>query len=132
MSTQFILDDHQAEQLEETIKQYQEGAEGKINKYLHGKGYEAFEKSIYNAMPESGRKWRGKKKAARTAKSLQDKNKGEKLAVTIKAATAYGYLYFPNDGSNTEKHNGNQQFFEKGVEAKTEEAINDMIELLKM
>ncbi len=132
MSTQFILDDHEAKELEETIKQYQEGAEEKINKYLHGKGYGVLDDSIHNAMPESGREWRGKKKQAKSAKSLQDKNKSEKLAVTIRATTAYGYLYFPNDGGNTKKHNGNQQFFEKGVEAKSEEVVNDMIELLKI
>lgn len=119
------------QKLEDTIKEYQEGAEEKINQYLHGKGYSMFDRAIHNAMPVSGRKWKGKKAAAKDAKSLQDKNKSDNLSVTIRAKTAYGYLYFPNDGSNTERHFGNQQFFQKGVEEKADEAVNDMIDVLK-
>lgn len=91
-----------------------------------------FEKAIHNAMPESGRKWRRKKAAAKKANSLQDKNKAENLAVTIRAKTTYGYLYFPDDGSNTLHHYGNQRFFESGIEQKETEAVNDMIELLML
>ncbi len=130
MSKTYNLDYEGVKQLEDAIKNYQEHAEEKITQYLHGKGYERFEKAIKNAMPESGRKWKKKKRAAKTAASLQDKNKSENLAVTIGAKTAYGYLYFPNDGSNTIHHHGNQRFFEKGVEAEKQEAANDMIELL--
>lgn len=130
MSITYAIEDDQLTELEATIKQYQEGAEDTINRYLHGTGYSRFEAAIRNAMPESGRKWRGKKTAAKKANSLQDKNKNENLAVTIKARQAYGYLYFPDDGYNTINHFGNQRFFEKGVESETETAVNDMIELL--
>lgn len=132
MSVTYGLDYESAQRLQETIKQYQENAEKKINAYLHGKGYDMFEKAIHNAMPESGRKWKGKKTAAKAADSLQDKDKGENLAVTIRAKNAYGYLYFPDDGSNTLHHYGNQRFFERGIEQKEAEAVNDMIELLML
>lgn len=130
MSVTYSVDYQQIEELESAIKQYQDGAEDKINRYLHGEGYDRFDTAIHNAMPESGRKWKGKKTAARQANSLQDKNKSENLAVTIRARTAYGYLYFPDDGSNTVHHQGNQRFFERGVEQETDTAINDMIEIL--
>lgn len=130
MSVTFKTDTKEAQQLQEYISQYKEEAERKINSYLHGQGYELFEKSIHNAMPVSGRKWSGKKPPAKTAKSIQEKTKDENLAVTLRATTTYNYLYFPDDGSNTEKHNGNQHFFEKGVEDKTAQATKDMMELL--
>ena len=38
------------------------------------------------------------------------------LSVTIKTVNAYNYLYFPDDGSNTKKHAGNQQFMASGAE----------------
>lgn len=132
MSATFAIDYESAVELQNTIQQYQEGAEGKINRYLHGKGYDMFDKAIHNAMPESGRKWRGKKAAAKSAKSLQDKNTNENLAITIRSASAYGYLYFPDDGSNTIHHYGNQQFFERGVESQADRAINDILDELKL
>ncbi len=132
MSVTYSLDYESALELQNTIQQYQDDAEGKINRYLHGEGYDMFDKAIHNAMPESGRKWRGKKTAAKGTKSLQDKNKSENLAVTIRATSAYGYLYFPDDGSNTIKHYGNQQFFEKGVESKADKAVNDILDSLKL
>lgn len=131
MSITYSLDEGNVLELEETIKEYQDGAEEKINRYLHGEGYEMFEKSIQNAMPESNRNWRGKNVAAKDAKSLQDSNKSENLAVTIRAKTQYGYLYFPDDGSNTIRHQGNQHFFQRGVEEKASEAVNDLIDVLR-
>lgn len=131
MSITYSMDESNVLELEATIKEYQDGAEEKINKYLHGKGYEMFEKSIRSAMPESNRTWHGKKVAAKAARSLQDGNKSESLAVTIRAKTEYGYLYFPNDGTNTIHHQGNQQFFRKGVEEKENDAINSLIDALR-
>lgn len=130
MSETYNLDYESVKQLEDAIKNYHEHADEKITQYLHGKGYEKFEKAIKNAMPESGRKWKKKKRAAKTAASLQDKNTSENLAVTIRAKTAYGYLYFPDDGSNTIHHRGNQRFLKKGVEIESHEVVNDMIEML--
>ena len=124
MSVTYSMDYDSAKKLEETIQQYQKGAEEKINRYLHGKGYEMFNKAIHNAMPESGRSWKGKKASAKSANSLQDKDKSENLAVTIRAKTAYGYLYFPDDGSNTVKHAGNEQFMKRGAENATDRIVD--------
>ena len=45
------------------------------------------------------------------------------LAVTVAARGKYSYMYFPDDGSNTEKHRGNQQFMKRGAERATERII---------
>lgn len=39
------------------------------------------------------------------------------LSVTIKTVSTYNYLYFPDDGSNTKKLAGNQQFMASGAES---------------
>ncbi len=117
------------EALEEAMKAYEGDVEKKVNGYLHGKGYEAFEKAIRNAMPQSDRK--GKTRHAKTSKSIQDKYPSANLTLTIASKKPFGYLYFPNDGSNTKHHYGNQQFFERGVEQKTNQVIEDMVELLQ-
>jgi len=75
-------------------------------------------------IPSSGRQWRGKRAPAASADSLQQLNT-EMLAVTIKSKTAYNYLYFPDDGTNTIRHAGNQQFFQRGAE----EAADTVVEL---
>ena len=98
-------------------------AEKAINDVLHSYAGTAIEENIRPFMPESGRKpWEGKKKAAKQAKPFK-KIKGN-LSVTVTTKTPYCYLYFPNDGSNTKRHRGNQQFMYKGVE----QAAPDIIE----
>lgn len=117
--------------LEQAMKEYEGDSEKQITTYLHGKGYSSFEKAIKNAMPESGKHWKRKAAPARRSNSIRDMDESENLAVTISSAKRYQYLYFPNDGSNTNHHFGNQQFFERGVEQETDNAINDMLELLQ-
>lgn len=131
MSATFDVEYEEITDLEKAIKDYPGDAEEKINTYLHGEGYETFAKAIQNAMPVSGRNWKGKAAPAKHAKSLQDKYKDENLAVTVRATNKYNYLYFPNDGENTVRHVGNQRFFERGVEQEADNAVNDMLDLLK-
>ena len=124
------VDYSELDALEEAMKDYEGDVKEKINGYLHGKGYETFEKAVRNAMPESGRSWKGKKSPAKSGKSIQDKYPSSNLSVTIASKKPYGYLYFPDDGSNTLHHFGNQHFFEHGVEQETDRVKEDMVELL--
>lgn len=123
----FELNADSIEVLEKTIKEYQEGAEEKITNYLHGKGYEILSDSIQTLIPVSDRK----KRHARNSAALQDRVKGSNLSVTVGTKSKYHYLYFPDDGSNTIHHVGNQHFFEKGAERKEENVINGILDALK-
>lgn len=125
--SKFELNAKSIDVLERTIKEYQQGAEEKITNYLHGKGYEILSNSIQNRIPVSNRK----KKHARNYKALRDRKKGSNLAVIIGTAPKYDYLYFPDDGSNTVHHAGEQHFFEKGVEAEEENVVNQILDALK-
>lgn len=118
----FRFDAKDFERLQNAIKNFPGDAEKVINEVLHDEGSQLIQDSIRNLMPVSGREWKGKKTAAKSAKSLTD-TKGN-LFVVVRTTNNYNYLYFPDDGTNTRKHAGNQQFFLKGAEAKQEDIID--------
>ena len=119
----FRVEATEFERLENAIKNFPGEAESIINEVLHTEGSQLIQEAIRNLMPVSGREWKGKKAAAKEANSLTDM-KGN-LFVEVKSTNNYNYLYFPDDGTNTKKHAGNQQFFLKGAESQ-QEAIIDL------
>ena len=125
--SRFELDAKDIEILEHTIQEYQQGAEGRITEYLHGKGYEILSNSIQNIIPVSNRE----KKHARNYKALRDRYKDSSLAVTVGSIPRFGYLYFPDDGSNTIHHAGQQHFFEQGINDEKENVINGILDAIK-
>lgn len=113
------------DKLQNAMKDYQGNVEEAINDVLHNQGGELIAEATRRLIPVSGRTWKGKRKAAKTANSLRQVP--ENLAITVTTTKAYQYLYFPNDGSSTKKHAGNQQFFEKGGETVKDEIIDRCI-----
>lgn len=103
-------------------------AESVINNVLHNEGGPLADKAIHNLMPTSGKRWKGKKPAAKSSKSLTQEN--ENLAVTVRTTYSYHYLYFPDDGTNTRRHVGNQRFFERGGESVVDDIIDRCVEKL--
>ena len=125
MSEWFTLDASEFDRLQEAIEQYAGHAGTLIDEVLHGEGAELIKQRITPLLPASGRTW-AKKGAAASAvmpgKFVQDNGT---LSVTIAARGKYHYLYFPDDGSNTKRHAGNQQFMLRGAE----DASSDVIDL---
>lgn len=115
MSNALSLDTTEFERLERAIRNFPGNAEETINAVLHGEGALLIQESIQPLIPMSGKTWRGKKAPARTGNSLRSTD--ENLAVWVRSTKAYQYLYFPDDGTTTRKHVGNQQFFLEGAEA---------------
>lgn len=111
--------------LVEAIKNYQDEARNIINEVFWGEGGALISESIMQLLPESGRKWKGKKPSAKRSAPFTQAN--ENLSVTVKTKSAYHYLYFPDDGSSTLKHAGDQQFMYRGAEMEQEEIINRCI-----
>ena len=124
----FRIDGDDLERLQKTIKNFPGDAEKAINEVLHDEGSQQIQKAVRNLMPVSGREWKGKKTAAKSAKSLTDL-KGN-LFVWVKTTNNYHYLYFPDDGTNTRRHVGNQQFFLKGAESQQETIVDLCIKKL--
>jgi hypothetical protein len=120
--SRFDLDVTALNRLQEAMSRYSGNVEDSINGVLHDDGSRLMQDSIRRLIPVSGRTWKGKKSAAKSSKSLTDTK--ENLAVTVRTTKNYHYLYFPDDGSNTVHHAGNQQFFYKG----TEQVQNEIVE----
>lgn len=56
------------------------------------------------------------------------KEKYENLSIVIKSKTAFNYLYFPDDGSNTKRHQGMQQFMLHGAEAVSDQVADEIVD----
>lgn len=121
-STKLSLDNKGFNELTEAMQNYSDYAGEVVNEVLWDEGGALIAESIQRLLPESGRHWRGKKQAAKQAAPFTQTN--EPLAVTVRSKSAYNYLYFPDDGSTTRKHAGNQQFMLRGAEEKQDEIIN--------
>lgn len=116
------------EELQEKISTLQEKGEEIVNNVLHGEGAEQLKQGIQNLIPESHRTWKGKARAAKLAKPFNTIN--ENLSVTIVNKNAYAYLYFPDDGTTTRRHRGEQHFMLRGVEAKSGTVVDMCISQL--
>lgn len=121
----FRIDASEIERLQTAMKEYQGNVEDAINSVLHNQAGDLIQEQIRRLIPESGKTWKGKSSPAKTSKSLT--NVPENLAITVTTAKKYQYLYFPDDGSNTRRHYGNQQFFASGGDAATEEIVDRCI-----
>lgn len=126
----FELDVSQHERLQRAMQEYGNQAGRTVDDVLHNEGGKLIQEEIMRLLPESGRTWKGKRTAAKRAQPFTQKN--ESLAVTIKTKSPYHYLYFPDDGSNTKRHRGEQQFMYRGAENQTNRimdlCINRLIE----
>lgn len=123
------IDYKKFENLQQAMKNFSGNTEKAINDVFHNDAPPVVKQEIMRLIPVSGREWKGKKGAAKSSRSLRqetDKN----LEFTVRTNYNWHYLYFPDDGSNTRNHVGNQQFFKRGGENKQEEIINRCIKRL--
>ena len=116
------------QELEDKVSQLKEIGEKIINEVFWNEGAELITKEIDKLLPVSGRKWKGKKAAAKGKLPFQKITSN--LSVTIHSKKAYNYLYFPDDGSNTVKHAGNQQFMLRGAQYASGDIVDLCIEKL--
>lgn len=113
------IDYSEIDRLQQAIQDYQGNTEETINDVLHNYAGDRAQEDIYRLMPVSDKK---KGKHAKHSKSLS--NVTGNLSVTVTAKGKWHYLYFPDDGTNTRNHIGNQQFFKRGGES----AMDDIVE----
>ena len=111
----FALDETSFDLLRKRIAAFGEGAEAAINGVLRDQAGRLLYEGINPLIHPSGRTFKGHRASA-TASDWSNVDASKSLSVTIRTKSRFGYLYFPNDGSNTYRHFGNQQFFERGGE----------------
>ena len=126
----FALDASEFAKVAEAIERFGAGSGKIIDEVLHGEGAQTIKDRIAPLIPSSGRRWKGKGTAARMAMPGAFKQDNGSLSVTVAARGKYGYLYFPDDGSNTLHHAGGQDFMYRGAQNASQEVINKCIEKL--
>lgn len=130
MAVRITLDVAQMERLQQAMQSFGVGAGQTVDEVLHNQGGKRINDEIMRLLPSSNRKWRGKVKAASKTQPFTQENGS--MSVTIRTKYNYHYLYFPDDGSNTKRHQGNQQFMYSGAENAMSDIIDACtIELLK-
>lgn len=86
-----------------------------LNNVLHSyEAAEIVESKIQPLLPESRRTWRRKKMPASYTDPF-DEDFTQLEALIVKSKKDYQYLYFPDDGSNSFNHKGNQRFMIRGA-----------------
>ena len=118
----FSLDTESYNKLFELMKSLQGEAPRTVNDVLWNEGGQLINEAIINLLPVSGKRWKGKRPAASSSAPFTQEN-GE-LSVTLKTKSAYNYLYFPDDGTNTKRHAGEQYFMFGGAEAEQDKIID--------
>jgi len=121
----FEMDKKELDRLHNAIKNFPDVAEESINSVLYTEAPPIITDAIKLLMPVSGAVWKGKKKAAKHGNSIKERS-GERrnLSVVVGTVSDYHYLYFPDDGTNTYRHAGNQRFFERGGKASSQEIVD--------
>lgn len=118
----FELKAEQFDSLAQAISRYEGNAEDVINEEFESFGVPTVETNIQELIRPSGRRWSGKKASA--TRGAPFRHDMANLGFIVRSKSAYNYLYFPDDGSNTKRHAGNQQFMIRGAE----KAAPDIIE----
>lgn len=117
------------DELAESIAKYEGSSTRAINKVFHEDAGPIIYGEINPLINPSGRTFKGHSSSATvSAWPLYDTSKD--LAVTVKTKPKWGYLYFPDDGSNTRKHAGNQRFFERGGEKAVPKVVERCLKVL--
>ena len=118
------VDYNEFDHLDKAVQQYGRKSIKTINEVIHKEAPEIIKNNIQGILPVSGRRWKGKVTDASRTKPFKE-DTDEELSVTVKTKYKYHYLYFPDDGSNTRRHVGNQQFMKRGAE-KSRDGIIDI------
>ena len=128
MSSWFALDAPAFDEVIAAAMAFGDGADKVIERTLHEEaGREIYER-INPLIHPSGRTFKGHRASAR-ASDWPTYDKGS-MSVTVAARCEWHYLYFPDDGSNTRRHAGNQRMFERGAEQATQRVADMCIENL--
>ncbi len=113
---QYSINYQEIDKIESLFNEFPGTAKIAINEVLHSDlAIDMVENNIQPLLPSSGRHWKGKGAAAASTQPFR-KGPNELLTLIVRSKTKYNYLYFPDDGSNTVYHMGNQHFMQHGAE----------------
>ena len=123
------MDYSEIAELSEAAARFGDGAEDAVSDVLHSEAGAAIYERINPLIHQSGRRFKGHTASAARA-DWPRYDTDEALAVTVGAKARWRYLYFPDDGSATARHAGNQRFFERGAEQAAPEIARRCVDRL--
>lgn len=123
--SRYYFSDEDFEELADAMASYGSGGADAVTSVLHDDAAPIIMRYIDEGIPVSRRS----KEHAKGA-SWERYDKDERLAVTVATKYAYHYLYFPDDGTNTVNHAGEQYFFEDGADRAAPEVIDMCLDRL--
>ena len=125
MASTLSVEDKGLERLMAAMVESGEGSAQMVTEVLEGYAAGLIKDEIQRLLPSSGRRWSGKKAAARSTNPLRSEVRQEgSPALYTTSRNGYHYLYFPDDGSSTRRHAGMQNFMGRGQDAATERIID--------
>lgn len=129
MSTTFTLELSALEEAAERLQEAGGSVEDAVNEVLHGPAGQLIADKISPLIHPSGRTFKGHTASASVSVWPRFQTAGN-LVVEVGTKSRFNYLYFPDDGSNTKRHAGNQRFMERGAKAASEEITSLCIEAI--
>lgn len=127
MSGNVTLDASEFDRVMKAAQAFPGDAEQAINEVLHEQAGGIIYQRINPLIHPSGRTFRGHGASARSS-DWPRYDTEDNLAVSVGTKSRWRYLYFPDDGSNTKNHAGNQAFFFRGAQLATPEVIERCVE----
>lgn len=128
MSTRLYIEQSDMDRLEKAMSSFGADAEKAISEVLHESGEDIYQQ-INKLIHPSGRRFKGHPSSATTSRWPRF-GTSVPLEVRVETQRKYGYLYFPDDGSNTDHHRGMQEFFRRGGEAATPSIVDRCLDAL--
>lgn len=113
------------EHLSEAMARFGSGAGQAIQEVYEEFAAKEIKENVLPLVHSSGRVFKGHRQGAKSAgpdKVFRHSVNG--LDLIVRTNTKFGYLYFPDDGSNTKRHAGRQNFMGRGLE----QSVPDIVE----
>lgn len=119
------------EQLGERIAEFGAGAGQIIQGVYEDFGAKEIKQNILPLVHASGRTFKGHRQGAKGAGPEKVFTHIVKdLSLVVRTNRPFGYLYFPDDGSTSRKHAGQQHFMQRGLDMSTQTIIERCIAAL--
>ena len=113
------------EQLSKRIADFGEGAGQIIQGVYDDFAAKEIKGNIVPLIHPSGRVFKGHRQGARSAgPDKVFRHRVSDLSLIVSTNRAFGYLYFPDDGSTSKRHAGQQHFMDRGLQ----QSVDDIVE----
>lgn len=112
-------------QVQERMAEYGQGAGRVIQGVYEDFAAKDIKENVLPLVHSSGRVFKGHRQGAKSAgpeKVFRHNVNG--LELVVRSQTKFGYLYFPDDGSNTKRHAGRQNFMGRGLEQSVPDIVD--------